>query len=111
MKRNKLLLIAFIIGLAYLVYLIAYFSGAVGSSTGTEQAGAAIATAMVTPHMICVLLAVIFNGLGYFKNAKGFALTGAILYAVAMVIFLPYFIFVVLEMILSFIGYAQIKNY
>ncbi len=108
-KLNKFLLVSLILGVLYLIYLIAYFSGAVGSTSGSEQAKAAIATALVTPHMIVVVLAVIFNALGLFMNKRGFALVGAILYAVAMVVFIPYFMFVVIQMILSFIGYAKMK--
>lgn len=51
---------------------------------------------------------VFFYGLGYFNSKKRFALTGAILYAVAMVLFIPYFIFVIIQMILSFIGFSKL---
>ena len=110
-KMSKCLLIAFIIGLAYCIYSFAYWSGAVDSmGTAAEQIGAGIATALVTPHLICTVLAVIFNGLGCFLKSRGFALAGAILYAVAMVLFLAYFMFVIVEMILSFIGFAKMKK-
>lgn len=109
-KYNKCLLVSFILGAIYAIYLIAYFGGAIGGSDGAEQVGAALATALVTPHMICVVLAVIFNGLGVFMNKRGFALTGGILYAVAMVIFIPYFFFVIAQMILSFVGFAKMKK-
>ena len=109
MKKNICLVIEFILGLLYSVYIIAYFTGAVGGSSGAEQAGAAIATALVMPHMICTVLATIFNGLGCFLNKSGFALTGAILYAVAMVLFPLYFLFLILQMILSFVGFSQLK--
>ena len=105
---NKCLLVSFVLGVIYAIYIIAYFGGAVGGSEGAEQAGAAIATALVTPHMICTVLAVIFNGLGLFMNKRGFALTGAILYAVA--IFIPYFMFIIIQMILSFVGFAKMKK-
>lgn len=107
---NKCLLVSFILGLIYAIYIITYFSGAVGESEGAEQVGAALATALVTPHMVCTVLAVIFNGLGLFMNKRGFALAGAILYAVAMVIFVPYFMFIILQMILSFVGFAKMKK-
>ncbi|WP_455683629.1 hypothetical protein [Thomasclavelia sp.] len=107
---NKCLLISFVLGVLYSIYVIAYFGGAVDGSEGAEQVGAAFATALATPHMICTVLATIFNGLGLFMNKRGFALTGAILYAVAMVMFIPYFMFVIIQMILSFVGYAKMKN-
>ncbi len=106
MKTNKLLLTSFILGALYAFYLIAYFF-----NVGSSSVGGAIATALVMPHMICVVLAVIFNGLGCFKNSRGFTLTGAILYAVSIVLFIPYFIFVIIQMILSFVGFSKLgKN-
>lgn len=75
-----------------------------------EQIGAGIATVVVMPHLICTTLAVIFNGLGLFLRKRGFALTGAILYTVALVLFPVYFMFVIVEMILSYIGFAKMKK-
>lgn len=37
-------------------------------------------------------------------------MAGAILYAVAMILFPPYFMFVLLEVIFSFIGFARLKK-
>ncbi|AJA42534.1 hypothetical protein phiCT453A_44 (endogenous virus) [Clostridium phage phiCT453A] len=111
MKRSKLLLISAILGALYSVYLISHFGGGIfGSKDGVELAGAAIATALVTPHMILVVLATIFNWVAYFSNKRGFALTGAILYSVAGVIFMLYIMFVIPSIVLSFIGYAKLKK-
>lgn len=110
MKKNKCLLVSFILGLLYSIYIIAHFTGAIGSTEGAEQVGVGIATAIVMPHMVVTVLATIFNGLGYFLNKAGFALVGAILYAVAMVLFPLYFLFVILQMILSFVGFSKIRN-
>lgn len=110
MKKNKLLLVSFILGLLYSIYIFTYFTGALGGSSGAEQVGAGIATALVMPHMVVTVLATIFNGLGYFMGKSAFALTGAILYAVAMVLFPMYFFFVIIQMILSFIGFAKMRK-
>ena len=75
-----------------------------------EQLGAGIATVVVMPHLVCTVLAMIFNGLGLFMRKAGFALVGAILYTVALVLFIPYFFFVIIEMILSYIGFAQLNK-
>lgn len=109
-KHSKALLISGILGALYSIYLIYYFSQATMGSKGAEQVGAALATAIVTPHMILVVLATIFNWVGYFTNKRGFALTAGILYSVGGVIFLLYILFVVPSIVLSFVGYANLKN-
>lgn len=113
-KKKKLsvpLLISLIIGVAYLIYFAVVWTGTSSEMTGTaEQIGAGIATILVAPHVICTLVAVIFNALGLFLRKRGFALTGAILYTVAMVLFPVYFMFVIIEMILSYVGFAKMKK-
>lgn len=110
-KLSKLLLISLIIGVAYLIYSAVYWNGAAGSgATTAEQIGSGLATALVMPHLVFTVLAVIFNALGLFMRKRGFALTGAILYTVALVLFPMYFMFVIVEMILSYIGYAKMKK-
>lgn len=110
-KLSKLLLVSLIIGIAYLLYSISYWTGAAGSGAdAAEQIGSGIATALVMPHLICTVLAVIFNALGLFMKKRGFALTGAILYTVALILFPMYFMFVIVEMILSYIGFAKMKK-
>ena len=110
-KLNKLLLISFILGALYMVYSIVYWSGASSNTADTaEQLGSAIATAIVMPHLVVTFLAVVFNALGLFMHKRGFALTGAILYAVAMALFPFYFFFVIVQMILSFVGFAKLPK-
>ncbi len=110
-KLSKLLLVSLIIGVAYLIYSITYWTGAAGSGADTaEQIGSGIAIVLVMPHLICTALAVIFNALGLFMKKRGFALTGAILYTVALILFPMYFMFVIIEMILSYVGFAKMKK-
>lgn len=110
-KSSKTLLISFIIGVLYLIYSAFYWSGAASTPADTaKQIGAGIATIIVMPHLVCTVLAVIFNGLGLFMRKRGFALTGAILYTVALVLFPVYFMFVIVEMILSYVGFAKMKK-
>ncbi len=111
MKHSKALLVSGILGALYAIYLISYFSGVITKGSGAaEQVGGAIATALVTPHMILVVLAVIFNWIAYFINKRGFALTGGILYSVGGVLFLLYLPFVIPSLVLSFVGYAKLKK-
>lgn len=111
MKKSKCLIVSAVLGVLYSIYLLSYFSGVLSNGQGTaESVGGAIATAMVTPHMICVVLAAIFNLVGALQSKAGFALTGGILYSVGGVLFLPYIIFVIPMIILSFVGYSKIKK-
>jgi hypothetical protein len=110
-KLNVCLLISLILGVIYLIYSAIYWGGATtGSLSDAEEAGAALATMMVLPSLVIVLVAVIFNALGVFMRKSAFALVAGILYAVGMVLFLPYFMFVIVEMVLSFVAYAQMKK-
>ena len=110
-SKSKALLVSLVIGAIYAIYLVAHFGSAIGgSSSDGEAISAGIATLMVTPHMILVILAVIFNALGFFKNAKGFALTGGILYSVAAVVFIVYAPFLIVSIVCSFVGYSKVKK-
>lgn len=103
-KLNVPLLISLLIGVSYLVYSIVYWSGAVVTT------GAAVAAVLVMPHLVFLVIGIVFNALGLFMRKAAFALVGAILYAVSLVLFIPYFMFVIVEMILSFVGFAQLKK-
>ena len=111
-KRSVLALIALVLTAAYVVYLFTYFTGGVASTANdsSEQLGAAIATALVLPHFIVTLIGLLFNAMGYLMRSRGFILVGAILYAVAMFLFIPYFMFLVIQMILMFVAYARMKK-
>lgn len=111
MKKSKLLLIAGILGTAYAIYLVSYFLNVNGASTSsTEQLGATLATALVMPHMAIVWIAVIFNWLGFFLNARWGALVAGVLYVVAILFFFLYFMFVIVEMILCFVAFGKMKK-
>ena len=109
MKRSKLLLAAGILGGAYLIYLISYFTGSVATSEGAEAIGAGIAAALVMPHMVCVAIAVIFNWLGWALKARWAALVAGIMYAVSMLCMFLYAFFVLLQMIFCFVAFAKMK--
>lgn len=110
-KKSTALLISAIIGIGYSIYLVVYFAGVIGGSGNEAEAiGGSIATALVTPHMICVIIAAIFNTLGWANNKRGFALVGAILYCVAAALFVLYAMFLIPSIILSFVGFANLKK-
>jgi amino acid transporter len=106
-KRSILLLITSILATAYFIYLIAYFGSAIGSTTGSAQAGAALATALVLPHIVLIAVGAIFSWLGFFLRIKGLTLVGAILFTIALFVFLPYFMFSAPLLILGFISFAN----
>ena len=111
MKRNILLLIAWVLGLCYAFYLISHFGSAVSSSSSdAEMLGAGLATALVAPHMFCVIVAVVFNIIAWICNARWAALVAGIMYAVSMVCFFLYALFVLIQMILCFVAYSKMKN-
>lgn len=110
-KKSVLLLISAILGVAYAIYIVSYFASINASSVDTAEAiGAGIATVLTMPHMVCACLAAIFNILGWAMSHRGFALTGGILYAVAAALFPVYFMFVIVQAVLSFIGFAKLKK-
>lgn len=104
-KLNYCLLVAFVLGVAYSMFILYYFA-TYKTNNEWEALGAGIAMHLLTPHLVCTVLATIFNGLGVFFNRKGFALTGAILYSVAIILFPIYWMFVVCQAILSFVGFS-----
>lgn len=110
-KKNVLLIISAILGIAYTIYLIVYFAGAnAGASSDSAAVGSAIATMLVLPHLILVALAAIFNIIAALAGKRGLALAAGILYAVGALFFLMYALFVVPMIILCFVGYAQLKK-
>ena len=108
--RSKALLVANILASAYAIYLISYFFGGTASAEGADAIGGAIATALVTPHMIMFLVGAVFGWIGYLAKQTWAALVGAILYSVGTLFFLAYFMFGVPILVLGFIGYSKQKQ-
>lgn len=106
-----LLLISAIISALYLVYSLVYWTGASTSgSSDAEVIGAGIATMIVLPHLIVVLLATIFNVIALFVRGRWAALTSGILYAVSMLLMPIYFFAVLVQVILCFVAFARMKQ-
>lgn len=109
-KRSKCLIVATVLATAYAIYLMTYFFGATAQSDGAEAVGAAVATALVMPHMISFLVGAVFGWIGLFTKMTWAALVAAILYAVGTVLFLAYFMFGVPLLVLGFVGYSKQKQ-
>ena len=111
MKRSKALLVGAILGTAYAIYIIYYCFVTLASQTSAEGAlGTSIGIALISPHMVLTVLAVVFNWIGWGGNLRWAALVSGILYAVAAVVFILYALFVVIQMILAFVGFANLKK-
>lgn len=109
-NRSKMLFVASLLATIYVIYLISYFTGSMMSGDTAEAVGGAIATALVTPHMIIIGLGAIFGWLGFFLRKTWAALVGAILYCVGALFFLLYAMFCIPLIVFGFIGYAKQKK-
>lgn len=108
--RSKVLIVATALATIYSVYLITYFVGGTANSSGPEAVGGAIATALVTPHIIVFSIGAVFGWLAVFAKKCWAALVAAILYSVGTLFFLAYFMFGVPILVLGFIGYRKQKK-
>lgn len=107
-KRSIMLAIATIAATVYTVYLLCYFlGGTAAASDETSLLAGAIATAMVTPHMILFSIGIIFGWIGLLAKKSWAALVAAILYSVGTALFVVYIMFGGPILILGFIGYAN----
>ena len=109
-QRSKILFLGNILGTMYAFYLMSHFFGSVSSTEGAEQIGAGIATAIILPHLVAIILSVLFGFMGFFMKKDGFNLTSGILYCVATALFLLYFMFTLPLIIFAFIGYSKQKQ-
>lgn len=110
--RSKTLIISSILGVAYSLYLLFYFFGTMsGDINDAEAVGGAIATLLVTPHIVMVILSTIFNILSVALKKAGFALVAGILFSVSGILLPLYLLFVIPMIVLSFVGYAKMKKF
>ncbi len=108
--RSKILFIATTLATLYTIYLITYFGGGTLNTDNAEVVGAAIATALVTPHMIMFLIGAIFGWIGFLAKKSWAALVAAILYSAGTLFFLLYAMFGVPILVFGFIGYSKQKK-
>ncbi|MBQ8025955.1 MAG: zinc ribbon domain-containing protein [Oscillospiraceae bacterium] len=108
-----LLLLSCVVGALYFAYLAyIYLDGAstAANSSGWDALGMMLQQVLLLPHTVAILCAVILNFFGFCLKDKGFGLSGAILYTVAIALFPLYFQFVIVEAVLSYIGYALLAR-
>lgn len=116
-RRDMVLLIGAALALAWLIF--SYMSvGEVVNSVPTgdtaealgAQVGTAIGIALLMPYFIVTALGVIFDWLGWLLNKRGFALTAAILFCVALPLGIGNAIGLIPSIVLGFVGYARLKK-
>lgn len=110
-KHSICLLIAAILTSLYLIFLFSTFTNELSATTDTASTvGIGLAGTLLFPSILVAGIGLIFNYLAFFLNKSGFALTTGILYAVSMLLFPLYFFFMLIQMILAFIGYSKVKK-
>ena len=116
-RRNNLLLASAIVAVLALVLVLSNFASILNAPPAAdefEQAAYEIGTSIgiiaQMPFLIVAFIGTVFNWLAWFMGKKGFALTAAILFCVAVPLGvgngLPYIICIVL----AFMGYAKLKK-
>ena len=105
MRRSKIEFLCAGMSSLYLAYILRYYMSAADSGLSGSMA-----TAIVTPHILCCMFGVIFSWLAFFGNRRGFALTAAIMFSVAAVVFVMYAPLMIPLIIIGFIGYARIGS-
>lgn len=111
-NKSKVVLSALIILVAYTAY-VCYYAYVIVPGMGTtdaEKAGSAIASAIMTPHIIFVVLSLIFTFVAFFKNAKWACITALVLVCVATVLMPLYIMFTVAPIVLLSVGIAMIAK-
>lgn len=109
-ERSKALFACAIIATIYTIYLVCYFSSSMLTDSTSEAIGGALATALVTPHMVAIGLGAVFSWIGFIIKKSWAALVGAILYCVGALLFILYAAFCIPLIILGFVGFSNQKK-
>lgn len=111
-RRSIILFLALLVAVASFVYLVSYMSKTANTATDGSAAavGTQIAMAMAMPFMILSGLGALFTAIGWLSNRRGFALAAGILFSVAMILMIPWFMFDVIQAVLCFIAFAAMKK-
>lgn len=110
-NRSIYSFIAVVLAAAYAVYLVSYMAQANAETTSDAEAvGAGIATLLVLPSLLVLLVGILLGLIGFFNRSAGLHLTAAIIYASAGLFFILYAVFLIPSIVLGFIGWAQQKK-
>ena len=89
----------------YAVYIIWYFG-----NIWSDTLGGAIATTLVTPHLVCVVVAAVISLVGYCSHKRWAILTAAILMAVSAALMPTYAKMVIAQIVLFIISYVRMGD-
>lgn len=95
-NHSKMVLVSTILISLYAIFLMSYFYGGVANSNSDAEAvGGVLATALVTPHMILIVLGAVFSIVALFANKKWAAITSCVLVFVSTLLMPIYFMFTI----------------
>lgn len=110
-KKSKLSLIAMILGiLAAMLMIGVLFGSSNPSASQAERIGQGIGQMIVLPSVICMVVAVIFNVLGYFMVSRPLTLVSAIFYTLSLILMPLWGFLGIPSLILQFVSYSKLKN-
>lgn len=107
---NKSLIIALVLTVLYFIYSFFYWSNLNTQNIFNEQLGTDTASIVIFPHLLTTLVAALFNTLAVFMKKRALALTSGILYIIAIVLFPLRALFIIIQTVLSFVGFVQMKR-
>ena len=113
-KRPFTLLLASIIGILMTKFMWGYigqyvdFSG--GTATYSQDLGTELFLAMSLPFCALATVALVFCCISWLFKQRWAALVAGILYSVSIVCLIPWLWMVVVQMILCYVGFAQMKT-
>ena len=112
-KRSLWLLVAGIAATIYVLYLFVYYGNLVSSTDGVAHETAVTLTVFIAPHLILTSIAVVFNWFAFVTNVRALAIGSGIVYiigCIAGILYLPSNLLVIPSAILSFVGFAKLKE-
>lgn len=109
-NRSLALFISSILGVAYSIYILCIVFSLFLSATGLDSTGALVVTMLMAPHVVCVILATLFNILAFWFTSKGFAIAASVLYAVGGLVFFTYRLYVIPMVLITLIGISDVSK-
>ncbi len=107
----KSLKIGTVLSIMYIILAwYSIFSGVSDIQSDAEALGAGLAMMVIIPHLIVATIGGIFNVVGLKIQKRGFILTAAILYSVAIVLCIFWAFALIPGMIFMWVGYAKMKS-